>query len=460
MINKMGQVTGGDNKGFFAKTPIIDWFFKQKLFNENFYNQSVFIKLNRETEGTDISTAIRKLVSKHPALRMNYNKELGMLFYNNDIKAEQAYVGDYNLTYCKLEEVHDCIVRICTDIKRSFDITDGIMLKVALIKTKEGVYAFLTAHHLIVDGLSWRILLEDLNELLEEIYSGLPASLSLSTGLFSDWAKALESRHISRQVKDFWESLDKLAVGHSVNSLVTNAEKERRQMIFKMELDPYELRKLANDCFRLHMDELFIVALVMCIACLSGTNVVPVMIEHHGRHFFNGGPDISRTVGWFALMYPVYLNIDGMDLIENIKTMKEVLRAIPENGLGYLMYKNENGSLETGCYFKINYMGEISDYTNFEIIFDQNTGPDIDSRNNLDVWMEINIIIVNGVLYCYLNYDCKKIDEVYLNKFRNGYEKQLNDMMELFKTLERQVVTPSDFELAPISQAELDSLFS
>ncbi len=460
MISKEKQVKEGNNQGYFSKTPIIDWFFRQNMFNDNYYNQSVFIELNRNTRETDFSMAIRKLVSKHPSLRMNYNKELGLLFYNNNIEPERAYVGDYNLSHCQLEEVNACIARICTDIKQSFDITGGIMFKAALIRVKERVYVFLTAHHLAVDGLSWRILLEDLNALLEEIYSGLPASLPLSTSLFSDWAEALEGRHTSRRVKDFWVSMDKLAVSPCVNPSITNSEVERRQMIFKMELDSYELRKLANDCFRLHMDELFIIALAMCMACLSGTDSVPMMIEHHGRHFFNGGPDISRTVGWFTLMYPVCLNIGSMDLTENIKNLKEVLRKIPENGLEYLIYKKESGSLETSSYLKINYMGEISDYTNFKILFEQNTGPDIDSRNILDVLMEINILIVNGVVYCHVNYDGERIGEGYVDRFRNGYEKQLNDMMELFKTFDRQIVTPSDFALASVSQDELDSLFS
>lgn len=460
MISKEECVRGGNNQGFFSKTPIIDWFFKQNLANDNYYNQSVFIELNRDTSETDFSTAISKLVSKHPSLRMNYNRELGLLFYNNDIEPEQAYVGDYNLSHCKLEEVNACIVRICTDIKQSFDITSGVMIKAALIRTKVKVYVFLTAHHLVVDGLSWRIILEDLNALLEEIYNGSPTSLPLSASSFKDWVEALEGYHMSRQVTDFWATLDKLVVNSCVNPSITNSDVMRCQKIFKIDIDPYELRKLANDYFRLHMDELFTIALAMSTAFLSNIDTVVMMIEHHGRHFFNGGPDISRTVGWFTLMYPVCLNIRSIDLTENIKSMKEELRTIPENGLGYLLYKKESGSIETSNYLKINYMGEISDYTNLRILFDQDTGPDIDSRNTLDALMELNILLVNGVVYCCVNYDSKIMGEEYIDKFGHGYERQLNDMMELFKTLEKQIITPSDFELASVSQDELDSLFS
>ena len=124
-----------------------------------------------------------------------------------------------------------------------------------------------------------------------------------------------------------------------------------------------------------------------------------------------------------------------------------------------MLYKKEAGESETNYKLRFNYMGEISDYKHFKMIFEKDTGPDSDSKNMLDVSMEINLLIVRGMMYCCVNYDSGIIEKNYLKRFCEAYEGQVKSMIELFKSMDKQILTPSDFEFADISQEDLDQLF-
>ncbi|GLZ36652.1 non-ribosomal peptide synthetase [Actinokineospora sp. NBRC 105648] len=227
----------------------------------------------------------------------------------------------------------------------------------------DGAGLRLYIHHLVVDGVSWRILLEDLRTAHDQIRAGGPVDLGPKTSSFRDW-----SLRMSDHVRDGGFD-DELAHWSAIREEVPlprdgdgpNTVDTARTA--HVGLDAETTRALLNDVpdvYRTEINDVLLAALTRVLTRWTGHDRVLLAMEGHGREELFADLDLGRTVGWFTSYYPVVLEDTGREYGDLLKSVKEQLRAVPRKGIGYgaLRYL---GTLAEGPRPQVsfNYLGQI-----------------------------------------------------------------------------------------------------
>jgi amino acid adenylation domain-containing protein/non-ribosomal peptide synthase protein (TIGR01720 family) len=219
----------------------------------------------------------------------------------------------------------------------------------------------LVVHHLAVDGVSWRILIDDLVEAHTQILAGrTPALAPVPTSLRS-YARAVNenAQHASRLAEfEHWTST--LAPGGELDpqaasfGLTVGATRDHEIRLTAEETAPLltTVPALANA----DVTETLVCALNVAVRrwrADTGAAAAPLVfdLERHGRDGWGDELDLSRTVGWFTAIAPVRLPAEGADdPIAALKEVKELLRTVPDSGLGYgqLRYCNPRTAAALG----------------------------------------------------------------------------------------------------------------
>ncbi|MCA1705279.1 MAG: condensation domain-containing protein, partial [Actinobacteria bacterium] len=232
---------------------------------------------------------------------------------------------------------------------------------------------FLAVHHLVVDGVSWRILLEDLDTAYRQAAHGQTVQLGLKTTSFRDWAQRLTEHTEAGGFDDevgYWSGVGKgcnptLPVDKDTDGAGANTIASMRSV--SVRLNPDETRALLQEVpgvYRTQINDVLLAALGRVLSRWTGRQRVLIDLEGHGREEILDGVDLSRTVGWFTTMYPVTLDVSGVkDWATALKSVKEQLRAVPVRGLGYgaLRYLTDTAELadQPTPQVSFNYLGQF-----------------------------------------------------------------------------------------------------
>ncbi|MDT7797559.1 MAG: hypothetical protein QOI78_992, partial [Actinomycetota bacterium] len=288
----------GPVSGPAALTPIQHWFFTGDYGDAADFTQSVRVERAEPFDVDRLRTALAALVEHHDALRMRFTGD-GQV----NAAAEPA-------------ELLGAVI----------DVAAGPLLSAELLAP---AVLRLTVDHLVVDGVSWRILLED----LETAYERRP--LPPKTTSFRDWANRLAARAEAGGFDDelpYWRTA--LAVDAS---LPVDGEADGTTGTVTARLDAELTRALLQDvpgAYRTQVNDVLLAALGRVLARWTRRDRVVIDLEGHGREDLFDDVDLSRTVGWFTSMYPVALRIDD-DWAALFKSVKEQLRAVPRRGVGF-----------------------------------------------------------------------------------------------------------------------------
>ncbi len=313
-------------------TPIQRWFLEQNLPDPNHFNQSVLLELDRPLDREQLEAAVRKLLEHHDVLRL---REKGGELRISGIEpgAPVVYTADFEA------------------VQASLNLEDGPVVRVAY--AEEPPRLLIVVHHLAMDGVSWRILLED----FERAYRGL--ALPAKTTSFRQWAGRLAEHAATPQVAaelPYWHR-----VWDGVSFRLPAGTEASTQSI-GLSLDPEEteaLLKQVPPVYHTEINDALLAGLALALTEWLGTGAVVVDLEGHGREQIADDLDISRTVGWFTTMYPVRLEVAGRrEPGEALKAIKEQLRAVPNRGLGYGLLRNELGG-QPSTPFSFNYLGQF-----------------------------------------------------------------------------------------------------
>jgi non-ribosomal peptide synthase protein (TIGR01720 family) len=241
------------------------------------------------------------------------------------------------------EEATAALERVADDIHVSFDLREGPLCKAALCTLGAGreTYLFLAAHHLVVDAVSWRILLEDLETAYQQARRGESLQLGAKTTSFKDWANRL-SEYVAKGSFDheleYWA--DAVQTG-PLPVQVRADEPAGLPRVVPVRLDAEDTEALlrsAPGVYRTRINDVLLSALAWALSRWSGQNRVSIDLEGHGREEILDGVDLSRTVGWFTTLFPVALTVPGGTeprWRELIRSVRRQLRAVPSNGVGF-----------------------------------------------------------------------------------------------------------------------------
>ncbi|MFG0865548.1 non-ribosomal peptide synthase/polyketide synthase [Pseudomonas sp. FYR_7] len=463
------QIDQGAVTGSTPLLPVQHSFFSEAIAQRHHWNQSVLLVPSAPLQGAALEQALQALVHHHDALRLRFSEgEQGW----------QACHGDSAQALLWQREVTDAqaLTALCDDAQRSLDLAQGPLLRAVLATLADGSQRLLLAiHHLVVDGVSWRILFEDLQQAYQQCLTGQPLSLPAKTSAYKAWAERLQAHARSEtlcQQLAYWQAQLQGFAQTLPGEDAQGSQQVGDAHTVQVELDPALTRQLlqqAPAAYRTQVNDLLLTALARVICQWTGEQAALIELEGHGRETLFDDVDLTRTVGWFTSLFPVKLPVAG-PVGDTIKQVKEHLRAIPDKGLGFgvLRYLGDAATrqaLATLAQPRItfNYLGQFdaSAVREDDALFApaaQSGGRQVSDQAPLGNALTINGQVFEGALKLDFTFSRQRFAAGTIEELAQAYVGELRAVVEHCLALEHPCLTPSDFPLAGLSQAQLDRL--
>ncbi|WP_186762711.1 non-ribosomal peptide synthase/polyketide synthase [Lentzea tibetensis] len=458
------RVDQGAVTGDVPLTPIQHWYFQTNPDHAEHFDQSVLIELGGGADEEALRGALAAVVSHHDALRMCFDVVDGRWTQHN------APVEPVDLLQvCDLPDAEgeSAMRDISANVHAGFDLAGGPLLKAVLFRFPgdRRPVLLLAVHHLVVDGVSWRILLEDVNATYQQLVAGEPVNIEQKTTAFRDWALRLTEFALGGGFDDeltHWAEV-RGDPGLPVDRGGDNTAASVRSV--SVGLGVAETESLLRDVpgvYRTQVNDVLLAALGRVLGRWTGRDRVVVDLEGHGREEVLAGVDVSRTVGWFTSMFPVVLDGGAGEWGSTLKSVKEGLRAVPRRGSGYGALRYLAGREVTSTPpVSFNYLGQF-DWTNLgEGLFHEVLGG-LQSDISADAARGHLLDVVGSV-------EDKRLEFTWLYSSDVHEESTIRVLAEKLVAALREIIahcaepgaggrTPSDFPLAGLDQAGVDRL--
>ncbi|TDF82586.1 non-ribosomal peptide synthetase [Pseudomonas sp. H9] len=440
----------GPLQGEVALTPIQHWFFENAIVQRQHWNQGVLLTSRQRLDAAVLEKALQAVVAQHDALRLRYR--------HTDGQWQQAFAESAPLTlWLRQAGSAQALREQCDEAQASLDLEKGPLLRALLVEMADGSQRLLLAvHHLVVDGVSWRVLLED----LQQAYRQQP--LPPKTTGYQHWAARLRDYLPGAEAQlPFWQAQQAAALPQDhPHGRCVNASAASRSW----RLDAMRTRQLlqgAPQAYRTQVNDLLLTALGRALCAWSGQADCLVLLEGHGREALFEDVDLSRSVGWFTSLFPVRLSPLGTPGAA-VKAVKEQLRAVPDKGIGYGVLRYLGGAplpAQTGILF--NYLGQLDQQFNDDALFapaSEGSGRAQDPLAPLASALSLEGQVYEGELllewrFCAETYNASTID-----RLAESFALKLQALLDHCLTPGLAEVTPSDFPLARLDQPQLDAL--
>jgi len=486
-----------------ALTPIQHWFYEQSFTHAEHWNMSLLLQpaadLHSEADIQQAITAteqaLRALVKQHDMLRAYYPKE-------KSPKGEQQYLpldwqhplmqSMFSVEELSPEkEVLDDALRIA---QASLDLETGPLFRAIWYKICDQHRLLIVAHHLIIDGVSWRILLEDLALAMGQQAEGQAIDLGRKTTAFAHWAERLwqfaQEETVLAQ-KAYWQGIDRQETSFIQTDLadgiaLQNLAKHTQSQTFLLDAERTEqLLRQVPKAFHTEISDLLLTALVETLNNInheqgqqSGKQLIA--LEGHGREFLGEQWDSSRTLGWFTTLYPVLLRSEGESWGQKIKALKQQLREVPGSGIAYgLLRYQQQHMLETGdisdaesafqtCavpQVSFNYLGQTGNLFNenqgFKVA-QESPGQERSAESHQPYLLDVAGIIQNGEAGTQLQIMWRYSDQLFsaelIERWVGEYQSNLSALIDYCLAPQHGGRVPADFPLLSLSQQEVDFL--
>ncbi|WP_367387462.1 non-ribosomal peptide synthase/polyketide synthase [Bacillus vallismortis] len=459
----------GEVKGKVSLTPIQHWFFEQITTDQHYYNQAVMLYAPEGFQEMPLRQTLQKLAEHHDALRMTFQQtENGYEAQN----AEIAPSGLYHLEVLNLKAESDpgqTIEAKANEIQGSIRLSDGPLMKIGLFQCADGDHLLIAIHHLIVDGVSWRILLEDIVSGYRQAENGQVIQLTQKTDSFQLWAKRLSEYTQSETIKqeqEYWtkiEQTDVKPLPKDFHETHTTSKDSETETVEWTKEETELLLKQANRAYNTEINDLLLTSLGLSISHLSGLEQIPIHLEGHGREQMSLDMDVSRTVGWFTSLYPVVLHAQsGKEISYYIKLTKEGLRHIPHKGIGYGIARYLSDAMPSKLNPEIcfNYLGQFDqDLQQHAIqLSSYSCGSDSSGNQERPYVLNINGMITEGQLRFTISYSSKQYTKETIKRLSETIQSRLRTIITHCVHKEQSELTPSDILLKGMSIDELDQL--
>ncbi|WP_202369701.1 non-ribosomal peptide synthase/polyketide synthase [Pseudomonas sp. MWU318] len=450
--------------------PIQQQFFADEIPHRHHWNQSVLLQPRQTLDAEKVEQVLRALVAHHDALRLSFTQRDGVW------QAEHRAVEALPQNLLWQEHVADAatLEALGNRAQRSLDLQHGPLLRAVLANLADGTQRLqLVIHHLAVDGVSWRILLEDLQNAYQQLLNDQPLSLPSRTSAFKDWGEHLQRYANSPALQAelaWWQACLSDVSTDLPCKRVDASEDNRLAQTVQTRLGAELTRQLLQEApaaYRTQVNDLLLTALARVIGRWSGQASTLIQLEGHGREELFDGVDLTRTVGWFTSLFPVRLT-PADTLGESIKQIKEQLRSIPNKGIGfgalrYLGDARAQQSLQAlpSPRITFNYLGQFDgsfagDEAALFVPSPDNAGLDQSPEAPLGNWLTLNGQVYGGELRVGWTFSSERFDSAVIEALAADYAAELAALIGHCLTPGVEGLTPSDFPLAGLTQAQLD----
>ena len=459
-------------------TPVQQWYFAADLPAPDHFNQSILFEVRKHLNSKLLKSAIQHLMEHHDALRMRFHRVENTWLQTNAGLEEHSIFSHVDVSSYPTPEQATAIETTAAQLQTSLDIQSGPLLRIALITpgSDQPDRLLLIIHHLVVDGVSWRILLEDLQTVYQQLQSGKPVILPQKTTSFKEWAERLQnyaqSDHVREELK-YWQTNTLKPVARIPVDTPGGANTMGTSRSITVSLTVEETQALlqkAPEAYHTQVNDLLLTALTQTLSTWAGTQEIQVDLEGHGREPVFDDLDISRTVGWFTTIFPVRLNLSGSTETGSvIKAIKEQLRAVPQKGMNYgvLRYLTNDPRLRaelcslTQSEILFNYLGQFDQVLpegSLLCLAQEGHGPDHNETESRRYLFDINSSVIEGQLAISWTYSTELHQHETVENLAKGFADAVRSLVTHCLSSEAGGYTPSDFSDIDLDQSDLDNL--
>jgi amino acid adenylation domain-containing protein/non-ribosomal peptide synthase protein (TIGR01720 family) len=456
-------------------TPVQRWFFEQETPDAHHYNQAMLLEVRERVDAEVARAAVGAVMAHHDALRLRFVHADAMWTQANTGPAASTPFETVDLADVAPEERAAEVERICGERQASLSLEHGPLLRAVLFETGDEQRFFIAIHHLAVDGVSWRVLLEDLETAVRQTARGEAVKLPPKTTSFREWSIKLAAHAASGALDgemEYWTRphdapalpRDHAWGGNSIASAAT----------VTVSLDAGETRALLTEVppvYRTQANDVLLSALAAAFRGWTGSAALRVNLEGHGREELFDDADLTRTVGWFTSIYPVTLEPpEHGGPGEALKAVKEQLRAIPNKGVGFGVLRYL-GSMEARGRLaalpepevSFNYLGQMDGGRAAEGLFAtaaEGMGSVASARGRRAHLLDVNALVTGGTLRVSFTYSGEIHDRATIERLAAAYRAALLAAIAHCRTPGAGGFTPSDFPLARLDQSRLDRVLA
>jgi non-ribosomal peptide synthase protein (TIGR01720 family) len=399
--------------------PVQHWFFEHRPPNIDHYNWGLLFEVKQPLDPTLLEKAVARLFLHHDGLRLR--------FEHTATGWRQMNVGPEKVTpfiHLDLSALPEAERRIAlsgaaAELQTSLSLSAGPVMRAIFFDfgQQERSRLLILPHHAVMDGISYRVLMEDLETAYHQLSRGEAIQLSSKTTSFRQWSERLTEYARSKKPErelDYWLAeprgqIPPLPVDYSGGD---NTMASTQIVGASLGADETQalLRKVPQ-AYQTQINTVLLTALARALAQWTGERLFLVEMDGHGREELFEGVDLSRTLGWFTSLFPVLLDLrEAKGLGTGLKSVKEQLSRMPHRGINYGVLRYLSESAEIGEVLQalpppqvsFNYVGQLDAHLSASRLFglaSEPCGPHRDPCMLRNCLLDVNVHIVEGQLH-------------------------------------------------------------
>ncbi|WP_224248819.1 non-ribosomal peptide synthetase [Hyalangium gracile] len=458
-------------------TPVQHWYLSQDPVAPHHFNQAVMLVAREPLNLEKLEQSVRHILRHHDALRMRFERTGTGWSQRCMPPDERVVLESFDLSGLPSEQRRAAIEATAARLQEGLSLEQGPLLRVARFVPGPGEpeRLLLIAHHLVVDGISWRILLEDLQTAYQQLREGRAPHLPDKTTSYQRWARRLvQYARTPSHALDFWRQLPtsgtaRLPVDGSDPSPSARAVGAARTHTCALGAEETRaLRQEVLKAFHCEINDVLLTALASALTAWTGERRWLIDLEGHGREPLFEDVELSRTVGWFTSLFPVVLTHEGDDLLDTLQAVRSRLRSLPNRGIDYgiLRYLRGPGEEQVPALqpeLVFNYLGQFDQVFDSNALFrpaDESVGPTISPLSHRPHLLEVNSLEHEARLRVNWTYSPELHRPETIERLAEHFLEALRRLVALARAGGTRRPTPADFPLARVDRAELERLLA
>ncbi|GEN09771.1 non-ribosomal peptide synthase domain TIGR01720/amino acid adenylation domain-containing protein/natural product biosynthesis luciferase-like monooxygenase domain-containing protein [Myxococcus fulvus] len=468
------QAEQGPVVGPVALTPIQRWFFELELQDPDHWNMSLMFQSRTPMDAALLERALAHVMEHHDALRLRYARTADGWHQTSEAPGAPIPLERVDLSDVPREALASTLEQRAMALQQSLSL-DGAMVRAALLEPGDGqpVRLLLAVHHLAVDAVSWRILVEDLATAYARLAEGAPVRLPPKTTSYQAWARGLESLAASEKLaseRTWWRERPWSEVARLPRDFQEGGNTEATARTVQVALDAEQTKALLHDvpkAWHTQPQDPLLTALAQALSAWTERGIALVDVEGHGREEVLPGVDVSRTVGWFTRFFPALLDVrEARGPGEALRGVKESLRAVPTQGMGWglLRYVARDAALaelpraEVG----FNHLGQVDGLVGAEGPF--TLAPESEglrqraASSRRPYLLDVTSVVREGRLEVTWTFSEAVHRRETVARVADDFVARLVALIQASSAPDAGGHSPSDFPLAKVKQSQLDKL--
>ena len=443
-------------------SPVQQWFFSRDFKDKHQFNIPLLLKLKCDITVDQLKRIVELLVTHHDALRTVFlTKESKIYQYTKeqvDISIDHFNIPD--------QDSESFIKKQCDILQKSFKLDEGPLFRVTLFETSDEQLIYFLFHHLVFDGVSLRIFLEDLYTCIQNTVTQKKLVLPLKTTSYKSWIENISgyAETIDESIINYWQEIDGKQMDINAMSLSGKISYKRsEQDTTYFILDNRNTDRLLKEVYKAYeteVNEILLSAVnIALIQTFQGMKSVKYELEGHGRQKTTDQQNLSRTLGWFTSFYPLFFDLnENADIKFHIENTKKIYRDVPNGGIDYSIINygtdrilnNQQKDIQPAIGF--NYLGQFTDanhadyfeFSNYD--FGDAFSPESDQFHYLD----IRGLVKNEALHMMIDYSPRifspeKINELSAN-IKSALINIINHCCEIFSLEKLEIDNEENFD--------------